>query len=147
MKTFISRMTLAVALALLIWPAAGEAADKSPKESIRAFYHWYMGIVIAGKSPMETSRSEMKKFVTERFLNEIDQTSKETNGLGADPFLQSQDTDNDWQTNIIVSKLQTTGSTATAQVELKGKDLSRKLSVSLVQEQGTWKLDQVKPID
>ena len=106
-----------------------------------------MEAVIAGESPMQTKRKDMKQFVTDRFLNEIDQTTKETDGLGADPFLQSQDTDNGWKSNIAVTKLKTTGSTATAKVELKGKDLSRKLSVSLVHEQGTWKLDQVKPID
>ena len=140
-------LALAIALAVCICPLRGGAAEKTPAESIRAFYHWYMTAVIAGESPMQTKRREIKQFVTNRFLNEVDRTTKETNGLGADPFLQSQDTDNDWKSNIAVTKLKTTGSTATAEVELKGKDLSRKLSVSLVHEQGTWKLDQVKPID
>ena len=147
MKSFFLRLTLAITVAASIYPMPGGAAEKTPKESIRGFYHWYMSAVIAGKSPVQTKASELKQFVTNRFLNEIDETYKKMNGLGADPFLQSQDIDNDWKSNIIVSKLKTTGSTATAEVELKGKDLSRKLSVSLVQEQGTWKLDQVQPID
>ena len=147
MKPNCLRLTLAIAIAACIYPAQAGSADKAPKESIRAFYHWYMEAVIAGESPMQTKRKDMKQFVTDRFLNEIDQTTKETNGLGADPFLQSQDTDNGWKSNIAVTKLKITGSTATAKVELKGKDLSRKLSVSLVHEQGIWKLDQVKPID
>jgi hypothetical protein len=140
-------LALAIALAVCICPLRGGAAEKTPTESIRAFYHWYMTAVIAGESPMQTKRSEIKQFVTNRFLNEVDRTTKETNGLGADPFLQSQDTDNGWKSNIAVSNLKTTGSHATAAVKLKGKDLSRKLTVSLVREQGTWKLDQVKPVD
>src|ERR1700726_2479891 len=106
-----------------------------------------MGQVIAGGSPMQTKRSKLKQFVTERFLKEIDQQTKESEGLGADPFLQSQDFDNAWKSNIAVSNLKTTGSHATAAVKLKGKGLSRKLTVSLVREQGTWKLDQVIPVD
>jgi hypothetical protein len=147
MKTFFLRLTLAVALAASICPVPGRAVAKTPEETIRAFYHWYMGIVIAGESPMQTKRSEIKQFVTTRFLNEIDRRTKESNGLGADPFLQSQDTDNAWKSNIAVSNLKTTGSHATAAVKLKGKGLSRKLTVSLVREQGTWKLDQVTPVD
>ena len=136
-----------MAFAASISQAPGANAAKTPEETIRAFYHWYMSALIAGKSPFQSKDSKLKQFVTERFLNEIDKTYKENNGLGADPFIQAQDFDNGWKSNIIVTKLKTTGSTATAKVELKGKGLSRKLSVSLVREQDTWKLDQVTPID
>ncbi len=147
MKPFLSRLTLAVAIAASICPLPGRAAEKTPEETIRSFYHWYMSALVAHDSPFQTKRSEMNKFVTERFLKEIDQTSKEANGLGADPFIQAQDFDDAWKSNIVVSNLKTTGSTATAKVELKGKDLSRKLNVSLAREQGSWKLDQVTAID
>jgi hypothetical protein len=147
MKPFLLRLTLAVAVAASICPVPGRSAEKTPEETIRSFYHWYMGEVIAGRSPMETKRSEMKQFVTERFLKEIERWDKESGGLGADPFIQAQDFDNAWKSNIVVKNLKTSGSTATAKVELKGKDLSRKLTVSLTREQGTWKLDQVTPID
>ena len=147
MTSLFLRLTLMIAFAAFISQVPAANAEKTPKESIRAFYHWYMTIVIAGKSPFQSKASELKQFVTKRFLNEIDKTNKENNGLGADPFLQSQDTDNGWKSNITVTKLKTTGSTTTAEVELKGKNLSRKLSVSMVREQGAWKLDQVTPID
>ena len=147
MTSLFLRLTLVMAFAASISQVTGANAAKTPEETIRAFYHWYMGIVIAGGSPMQTKRSELKQFVTERFLKEIDQQKKESEGLGADPFLQSQDMDNDWKSNIAVSNLKTTGSHATAAVKLKGKDLSRKLTVSLVREQGTWKLDSVIPVD
>ena len=143
MKPFLLRLTVAVAVAASICPISGPAAEKTPEEAIRSFYRWYMGELIAGGSPFQTKRSEMKKFVTERFLKEIDQSYKENNGLGADPFIQAQDFDNAWKSNIAISNLKTTGSTATAKVELKGKDLSQKLSVSLTREQGSWKLDSV----
>ncbi len=138
---------LAISFATFISQAPGNNAAKTPEETIRSFYHWYIGSLIDGGSPMQTKRSEMKQFVTERFLSEIERTAKEVDGLGADPFIQAQDFDNAWKSNIAVSNLKTTGSHATAGVELKGKDLSRKLTVSLVREQGTWKLDQVRPID
>jgi Protein of unknown function (DUF3828) len=147
MTSFFLRLTLVMAFAAFISQLPGANAAKTPEETIRSFYHWYMGCLIDGGSPMQTKRSEMKQFVTERLLNEIDRWDKETDGLGADPFIQAQDFDNAWKSNIAVSNVKTTGSHATAAVKLKGKDLSRKLTVSLVREQGTWKLDQVKPVD
>ena len=147
MTSLFLRLTLMIAFAASISQAPGSNAAKTPEQAIRNFYHWYMGELITGGSPMQTKRSEMKQFVTERFLKEIDQWSKEANGLGADPFIQAQDFDNAWKSNIAVSNLKTTGSHATAAVKLKGKGLSRKLTVSLVREQGTWKLDQVIPVD
>jgi hypothetical protein len=147
MTSLFLRLTLMIAFAASISQAPGSNAAKTPEQAIRNFYHWYMSELIAGGAPMQKKRSEMKQFVTERFLSEIEKNDKETNGLGADPFIQAQDFDNAWKSNIVVKNLKTTGSNATARVELKGKGLSQKLSVSLVQEQDTWKLDQVTPID
>ena len=52
-------LALAIALAVCICPLRGGAAEKTPAESIRAFYHWYMTAVIAGESPMQTKRREI----------------------------------------------------------------------------------------
>jgi uncharacterized protein DUF3828 len=147
MTSLFLRLTLMIAFAAFISQVPAANAEKTPKERIRDFYHWYMSALVAGKSPFQSKASELKQFVTERFLNEIDKSYKENNGLGADPFIQAQDFDNGWKSNIIVTKLKTTGSTTTAEVELKGKDLNRKLSVSMVRKQGAWKPDQVTPID
>src|SRR3954470_6151239 len=111
-RTFL-RLTLAISLALFISSAAGNNATRTPEEAIRNFYRWYMAEVIDGGSPMQKKRSEMKRFVTERFLGEIEKNFKETEGLGADPFIQSQDFDNGWKSNIAVSNLKTKGSHAT----------------------------------
>ena len=138
MTSLFLRLTLMIAFAASISQAPGSNAAKTPEQAIRNFYHWYMGELIAGGSPMQKKRSEMNQFVTERFLNEIERWNKESEGLGADPFIQSQDFDNEWKSNIVVKNLKTSGSKATARVELKGKGLSQKLSVSLVQEQGAW---------
>src|ERR1700730_10251827 len=138
MTSLFLRLTLMIAFAASISQAPGSNAAKTPEQAIRNFYHWYMGELIAGGSPMQKKRSEMNQFVTERFLNEIERWNKESEGLGADPFIQSQDVDNEWKSNIVVKNLKTSGSKATARVELKGKGLSQKLSVSLVQEQGAW---------
>jgi hypothetical protein len=91
----------------------------------------------------------MRRYVTSRFLDEVEQDKKKNGGLGADPFIAAQDVDDLWAKNIFVSDVQTHGDRATAQVWLKGKtkEMQRRLKVSLVNERGWWKIDGVEPRD
>jgi hypothetical protein len=64
--------------------------------------------------------------------------------LSYDPFLHAQDVDKAWPKNIRVSKMQVSGKTATADVEMNGPEMgSHKVRVALREEGGAWKIDKV----
>ena len=89
----------------------------------------------------------MKRYASARLLREIDGMRKGPDGLNGDYFLDAQDFDKDWATNISVSTPVRKGKRATTVVELKGKEMgTRKLRVALVQEQNEWKVDKVEGV-
>ncbi len=120
----------------------------SPEAVIRDFYKWYMHCLNQNTDPLEKQRATLRKYVTGRLLQEIDKVKNGPDGLDADPFLDAQDWDNDWEKNIAVSSVVSSKTIATAQVTLSGKVMaSRKLKVTLKQERGAWKIDKVEGLD
>ena len=144
MKPFISVFAFVIVLGFSFVTRAAEPSSANPSDSIRSFYHWYVTALIAKKQPME-NRKEMKRFVTERLLNEIDKMVKGPDGLDGDYFLDAQDFDNLWAKNITVSELKVSGKNARAEVLLTGKgEMRRRLKVSLVNDGAVWKIDKVQ---
>lgn len=120
----------------------------SPEAVIQNFYKWYMHCLNQNTDPLEKQRATLRKYVTGRLLQEIDKAKNGPDGLDADPFLDAQDWDEDWEKNIAVSSVVSSKTIATAQVTLSGKVMaSRKLKVTLKQERGAWKIDKVKGLD
>jgi hypothetical protein len=124
----------------------GNAADPAkapgskPTDAIRSFYRWYVTELIANRNPME-NRKELKRFATERLLNEIERMKKGPDGLDGDYFVDAQDFDNLWAKNISVSDVKISGANATAEVLLVGKgDMRRRLKVSLLKDGAVWKV-------
>ncbi|MEY2508387.1 MAG: hypothetical protein QOH01_2716 [Verrucomicrobiota bacterium] len=118
-----------------------------PEESIRSFYRWYVTALIANREPLK-ERAEMSRFATERLLKEIDRKQKSSDGLGSDYFVNAQDFDNSWAKNITVSNVKVSGKNATAEVRLVGKgEMRRRLSVWLVKDGASWKIDKVEGRD
>lgn len=138
------RIAVFALLVALISASAVSAAEPSstPESAITGFYGWYVAELIANHNPME-NRKELKRFATARLLKEIDKMKKGPDGLDGDYFVDAQDFDNLWAKNITVSDVKISGTTATAEVLLKGKDMSRKLSVALAKEGTAWKVDKV----
>lgn len=137
----------AVLLSMLGVPAARaqeSGGEARPESVIREFYQWYVQTVAANRSPMTDEPAKLKRYATAGMLRRIDKLAKDQE-LGADPFLQAQDVDNGWAKNIKVSKPKISGDVATANVELKGSEMSHKLAVTLRQESGAWKVDKVDP--
>ena len=115
-----------------------------PTDTIRSFYHWYVTVLVANHDPMK-NRAEMKRFVTDRLLNEIDKMAKGPDGLDGDYFVDAQDFDNKWAKNISVSKVKIHGTRATAEVLLTGSEsMNKRLSLDLVNEGGAWKINKVQ---
>ncbi len=66
-------------------------------------------------------------------------------GLDADYFIQSQDFDKSWETDIQVTKVQIAGAKATLTVRLgKRPMISPPLNITLQKAAG-WKIDGVQP--
>jgi hypothetical protein len=133
-------------LVLLVSVPVARATEPNakPEESIRGFYHWYVTELIANREPMG-NRKELKRFVTERLLKEIDKMKKGPDGLDGDYFVDAQDFDNLWAKNITISDMKVTEKNATAEVRLVGKgEMRRRLKVWLVSDGASWKIDKVQ---
>ncbi|MDP9004185.1 MAG: YbjP/YqhG family protein, partial [Verrucomicrobiota bacterium] len=125
------RIAFFALLVALVSASAISAAEPSatPESAITGFYRWYVSELIANHNPMD-NRKELKRFATARLLKEIDKMKKGPDGLDGDYFVDAQDFDNLWAKNVSVSDVKVSGATATAEVFLKGKDMSRKQKVS-----------------
>jgi len=147
MKRFAVLLTLVAAVAVFPGAQAAEPAKApggTPEDCIRGFYRWYVTNLVANRDPMK-QRAEIKRYATERLLKEIDKMVKGPDGLDGDYFTDAQDFDPLWAKNISISGVKTNGDKSSAHVVLDGaKGMRKKLTVFLVQDAGTWKVDKVK---
>src|SRR5712692_2521771 len=127
-------------------------AVRSPEIVLKEFYKWYIHAGSHDIDPLKKDKATLMKYVTVRFIREIERNDKlpEGEGFDADYFLQTQDplpssqanNEADWLKSISVSKVALKGSTATAIVTFL--DGYPKVKVSLILEGGVWKIDKVK---
>jgi hypothetical protein len=147
MKRFAVLLTLLAAIAFSLRAPAAEptkAPGATPEDCIRNFYRWYVTNLVANRDPMK-QRAEIKCYATERLLKEIDKMTKAPDGLDGDYFVDAQDFDPLWAKNISISGVKITGAKSSALVLLDGaKGMRKKLTVFLVKEAGTWKVDKVR---
>jgi hypothetical protein len=145
MKRIFSLIILIAIAAVCPIRAAEPAA--TPEDCIRNFYHWYVTNLVANRNPMK-QRGELRRYATERLLKEIDKMEKSPDGLDGDYFVDAQDFDPLWAKKISISEVKTTGEKSSAHVLLDGaKGMRKKLTVSLVKEGSTWKVDKVRGRD
>jgi hypothetical protein len=142
------RIVFLLSLVVLAVPVARAAeTNATPEDCIRNFYHWYVTNLVANRDPMK-QRTEIRRYATERLLKEIGKMKTGPDGLDGDYFTDAQDFDPLWAKNISISNVQTQRDESNAQVLLKGsKEMQKKLSVHLVREAGTWKVDKVQGRD
>lgn len=144
--TFGSRLAFFGALlSLILSPLLTVQASGQPPEGvIREFYAWYVKAVLANRDPFTDDSAKLKQNVTARFLGQIEKL-RDAEELSFDPFLHAQDLDYGWAKNIRVSTPAIKSDKATATVELGSPGVgAHKLAVTLRQEAGAWKLDQVE---
>lgn len=131
---------------------ASTPAARSPEIVLKEFYKWYIHAGSHDIDPFKTDKATLKKYVTLRFIREIERNDKlpEGQGFDADYFLQTQDplpssaanNEADWLKSISVSKVALKPTTATAIVTFL--DGYPKVKVSLILDAGAWKIDKVK---
>src|SRR6266571_7803356 len=127
-------------------------AVRSPEVVLKEFYKWYIRAGSHDIDPFKKDKATLRKYVTLRFIREIERNDRlpEGEGFDADYFLQTQDplpssqanNEADWLKSISVSKIAIKGTTATAIVTFF--DGYPKVKVSLILEGGVWKIDRVK---
>lgn len=132
-------------LALCFATSSLRAEDLAPAQVIRDFYRWYVAELVSDRDPFEAGRADLERYISSRWLKEIDAIRNGPDGLDADPFLSAQDFDKEWGNDVTVSEPVIKGDQATADVELKGAEMgNQKLSLKLTQENGGWKIDGVE---
>ena len=124
--------------------AASSATDRSPEIVLREFYKWYIHTLSRNVDPLKAGQATMRKYVTLRFIREMERNEKlpEGEGFDADYFLQTQEYDSVTDKKIVISRVAVKGPTGTAVVTFD--DGYPKVKVSLRQEGGAWKIDNVK---
>ena len=136
------KTVFALVISLLI-TARVYSAGNTPADAVRTFYGWYVNEVLNGAKPLNQERTEMRKFVTERLLTEIDNRHKVAGGVELDPFFNTRGIDPDWGKNVAIGNLYV-GRIARLSVILTGRQRGdRQFKLKLVQENGVWKIDEV----
>lgn len=113
-----------------------EAIAADPEPIVLEFYLFYLKELVANK---KHSPEVMKRYLTDRMLKEIKDTTDE------DVVIRGSDYDDTWAKNVIIKGKETVNATKSViTVELKGKDFSKALKVTVVAQAKTWKIDSVK---
>jgi Protein of unknown function (DUF3828) len=122
-----------------VWP------EKNPAEAVRNFYAWYVHEAANGSRPLEKEREQMRKFVTDRLLNRIDNMPKGTSGLDGDFFLNAREIDPEWGKNVAVANNYVGTTMSRLSVILTGRKLGdRQFDVKMLFQENAWKIDELK---
>ena len=123
---------------------ASSPMERSPEIVLREFYKWYIHSISRNVDPLKAGKATLKNYVTLRFIRVIERNDKlpEGEGFDADYFLQTQEDSSVTAKNIVVSNVAVKGATASAVVTFD--EGYPRVRVSLIQEGGAWKIDNVK---
>jgi hypothetical protein len=132
--------TIAVAgLILCSLTACGRGPN--PDATIRRAYDWYVEMMKSAQDPWQRAPIDLKPMATERFLSSIENSRPDFDGSG---MMDGRNFD----AHLAIDDVNVNGGTATARVTVSGRMIGRQmLSVYLLKEDRTWKIDDVKLID
>lgn len=137
------RLALLVSLSLMMAVSmAAQTGEKSPGSVIKNFYEWYIKAIDAGTDPFVKGRKTLLKYVTLRFVKQIERA--EARGADVDVFLYTQEFDPAWADQSDVSYVRIKGATGTAIVTFDASTNYPRVRVTLVKDAGAWKIDGVK---
>lgn len=118
-------------------------SGKTPEVRVKSFYGWYLKSINDGPDP-DKNKAVMNSHLSRRFSSWY--FSKAGQDLDYDIFVNGQDWNDAWADNINVGKAAINGGKAVVKVELGSPtgDWNMTLTIGLVKEVGTWKIDRVK---
>jgi ABC-type transporter MlaC component len=142
---------LAVAIFLQAAPrdvfaqSQGQSAENSPQAVVTEFYARYLKELADNKDPLKDDRSFISAHVSSALVKEIEKKIHSPDGMEADYFIQAQDYLDEWLNNISAESPRTSGTNITITVKLGAeKAKPYRLAVTLVNEQGSWKIRKVQ---
>jgi hypothetical protein len=95
----------------------------------------------SAQDPWQRASIDLKPMATERFLSSIENLRPDLDGSG---MMEGRNFD----ARLAIDDVNVNGGTATARVTVSGRMIGRQmLSVSLLKEDRTWKIDDVKLIE
>lgn len=123
------------------------AQTETPEQTAKDFYKWYLTELNNERYPINRQKSEMLKKVSKRLGRWLYSPAYEE--FGADYFLDAQNWDENWVNGVTTSKATIRGNIATVKVSLAAPKRTHtnydthNLTVKLVKEDGTWKIDRI----
>ena len=116
-----------------------------PSKSFATSTGWYVQALVRNEDPFKKGRARLRQYATAQLIREIDGIRKGPGGLDGDPFVDAQDFDREWATDVTVAPPVVRGDRTTTNVELKSREMgTRGLQTALVQSDGVWKVDKVR---
>ena len=147
-NVFKSATIVSVVLAgfLLLSSPASANAQVSPEDTLTAFYKWYLHELSSERYPRPTT-PKVNSAISSRLKRWF--KTKEGREWDADYFIDAQDWDPKWETNIATSKAVIKGNNAEVRVSLGPRVKAAKsmsphtLRIKMVRESGAWKIDRI----
>jgi hypothetical protein len=122
------------------WLISDITCGMTPEGTVKAFYTWYLAYIgdrFSGemRNPLVENAYRDCGFLSEAFIAELDELTE--GALPADPILMAQDIPGEFSVDPGTAE-------GTAIVHLQfGSDSVNSLLVTLIEEQGSWKINQI----
>ena len=138
-------------------PLVGQTESATtPEEVARNFYEGYLHALYQSRNadPLKEHKPDVEKYVTTRLLQKLANARRGGPRKGADAdteyFFGTLDLSSEWEQHINVAKPTMQGATALVRLSFSGTEPESKrmeiqleLKVTLKQEGGVWKIDDV----
>jgi hypothetical protein len=149
MTVRVARLISIAFMVLFLGSAKPVVADATPPGKPGAvaaeFYKWYLHELVQNHDPLSKNPESLLPYVSPTLLRELKRIMQSPNGMEADYFLQAQDYLEDWPTRISISDTKVQSGIATTVVTLgENPAAPYRLTVTLQQEAGGWKIRRVK---
>lgn len=150
-RTFAACVAMAASLATVAAAAPGMAETApsathmlTPAATARNFYAWYVGAINDDKVAVNDT-VRYPRFVTRTLRDKVRRLMNAPDGLDADYYIQAQDYDDDWATQIEATALPSpVAGKARVAVRLGAKSATpHRLIVDLTLEGGAWKIAEI----
>ena len=115
-----------------------------PEQVADAFYRWYIGQIAHDHEPLLDNHVMLRKYVTAPVIARIVRQMNSANGLDADYFLQAQDIQDSWSSQVKAERTGEAQLLADVVVTLGESGSHYVLEVQLRKEAGVWKISRVR---
>ena len=132
---------------------ASSAVGAAPDVFVEEFYKWYIHSVSHQIDPLKAGKPTLQKYVTSRFMRKLERIEREmaSGGYDGDYLLEAQkdypdqpNLEDEWIKNMSTSKTVIKGATAAVTISFGENGALAKERISLIQEGGVWRIDDVK---